>query len=389
MSSAERETPLHIVQIAPEIAAGSGVAGVAAALEREFALAGVQVEGFTLARARGRVNRTPRRALARRLSAAWDVVWFSTTGSRRARRFLAARPDAVSICHNDVMAGDVYVNHGLLQPSMRARGGYLWRMLRNPVHVFTTLRDRRRYRGGTHRAVVALTAAEAALLTATYGRVAAPITVIPNGVDLERFRPPTLEERRRSRDAAGVPADGAVAIFVGHEFERKGLPLAIDALASAPGAVLLVVGGTTESIGSARARAAHGGVAERVVFAGTHADPVPLLWAADLLVLPSAYEANALVVLEALACGLPVISTRVGFAPELIVDGRNGYLIDRDPSALAARMSEFAGADRTDWAERARRSAEPFAWGAIAGRYIALAQSLRRTPRPPSPRGIG
>ena len=384
MSSTAPLAPLHIVQIAPEIAPGSGVAGVASALEREFDAAGVRVESFTLAAARGRSIRSPRGALARRLSAAWDVVWFSTAGTRRARRFLAGRPDAISICHNDVMTGDVYVNHGLLQPSMRARGGYVWRMLRNPVHIYTTVRDRRRYRGHQHRAVVALTESEAELLTATYGRIAVPITVIPNGVDLERFRPPTPAERARSRLAAGVPADGLVAIFVGHEFERKGLPLAIDALADVTDAVLLVVGGTAESISAAKARAAHRGVADRVVFAGTHTDPVPLLWAADVLVLPSAYEANALVVLEALACGLPVISTRVGFAPDLIVDGENGYLIDRDPAALAARLNGLVDAERGDWSERARRSAEPFAWRAIAERYIALAQSLQPRKTDPS-----
>ena len=116
----------------------------------------------------------------------------------------------MSICHNDVMAGDIYVNHGLLQPAMRARGHYGWRMLRNPVHLFTAVRDRRRYRRRTHRAVVALTRAEADLLRATYGKVAAPISVIPNGVDLERFRPPTSAERRggSSRTRPATEGDG-------------------------------------------------------------------------------------------------------------------------------------------------------------------------------------
>ena len=162
------------MQIAPEIAPGSGVAGVASALEREFAAKGVRVERFTLEEARGgrRTKPVPRTALGRRLSAAWSVVWFSTVGTTRAREFLSARPDAVSICHNDVMAGDIYVNHGLLQPAMRARGHYGWRMLRNPVHLYTVVRDRRRYRRRTHRAVVALTRAEADLLRETYGKVA-------------------------------------------------------------------------------------------------------------------------------------------------------------------------------------------------------------------------
>ena len=304
----------RIVQIAPTIEPGSGVAGVAFALEREFVAAGVQVERFTAADA-GRSPVGPRRsAIGTHLARAGNVLWFSTVGTRRARRFLAERPDAISICHNDVMTGDVYVNHGLLQAAMRARGNYSWRMVRNPMHLFTALRDRIRYRGRTHRAIVALTGEEARLLREVYGRVHAPITVIPNGVDIDRFSPGDAADRAGVRRELGIPDDATVAVFVGHEFERKGLNFALEALAMAPAVMLLVVGGTAEMIRRASAQARRAGVADRVAFAGERPDPVPLLRASDVLVLPSAYEANALVVLEALACGLPVVSTRVGLS---------------------------------------------------------------------------
>ncbi|BDZ54909.1 hypothetical protein GCM10025870_19820 [Agromyces marinus] len=161
----------RIVQIAPTIEPGSGVAGVAYALEQEFRAAGVHVERFTAADAGRTLVQPHRTRFGLHLARAGNVIWFSTVGTRRAKRFLAARPDAVSFTHNDVMAGDVYVNHGLLQAAMRARGNYAWRMVRNPVHLFTALRDRIRYRGRTHRAVVALTGEEARLLTEVYGRV--------------------------------------------------------------------------------------------------------------------------------------------------------------------------------------------------------------------------
>ena len=368
----------HIVQIAPTINPGSGVAGVAYNLEREFAAAGATVERFTTVEAGRRETAARRRsALATHLESARNVVWFSTVGTRRARRFLAERPDAVSICHNDVMAGDVYVNHGLLQAAMRARGDYAWRMVRNPVHLFTAIRDRIRYRGRTHRAIVALTTTEAELLVSTYGRVRAPVHVIPNGVDVERFRPPGPDERARARAAAGVDPAHLVAAFVGHEFERKGLPLAIEGLRRAPDVTLLVVGGTTEMIRRARAQAEHHGVAARVVFTGTQADPIPYLWASDVLVLPSAYEANALVVLEALACGLPVVCTRVGFAPDLLVDGENGYLVDRDAASVGDRLAMLAREDLDPWRARARETASRYSWPEIARQYLALVDSLR------------
>ena len=103
----------------------------------------------------------------------------------------------------------------------------------------------------------------------------------------------------------------------------------------------------------------------------------PLLRAADVFILPSAYEANALVVLEALATGLPVISTRVGFAPELVVDGENGYLVGRDAAEIGERLRDLGGPGLRDRSEQARRTAERYSWSAVADRYIALAESLR------------
>lgn len=368
----------RIVQIAPTIRPGSGVAGVAYNLEREFAAAGATVERFTTEEAGRRPRRAPRRSAIRtHLESAANVVWFSTVGTRRARRFLAQRPDAISICHNDVMAGDVYVNHGLVQAAMRARGNYAWRMARNPVHLFTALRDRIRYRGRTHRAIVALTTAEADLLVATYGRVRAPIHVIPNGVDIERFRPPDAVERAHARAALGIHDDRTVAVFVGHEFERKGLPIAIDALVRAPGVTLVVVGGSPEMIRHAKSQARTAAVADRVVFAGTHDDPVPFLRAADVLVLPSAYEANALVLLEALACGLAIVATRVGFAPDLVEDGANGFLVDRDAASVGARLDEIDRNGVDAMRTRARATAERYSWPEVARRYLDLVDTLR------------
>lgn len=367
----------RIVQIAPTIQPGSGVAGVAYHLEREFAAAGATVERFTIADAGRRPSRSRRRStIATHLEGARNVIWFSTIGTRRARRFLAERPDAISICHNDVMAGDVYVNHGLLQAAMRARGDYAWRMVRNPVHLFTAVRDRIRYRGRTHRAIVALTTAEADLLVTTYGRVRAPIRVIPNGVDIERFRPPGAEERARARAAIGIHDDRTVAVFVGHEFERKGLPLVIGGLGRATGVTLVVVGGGPDMIRRAEAQAREAGVADRVVFAGTHDDPVPFLWASDVLVLPSAYEANALVLLEALSCGLPVVATRVGFAPDLVEDGENGFLVDRDSASVGDRLDELDRGDLGPMRRRARATAERYSWPEIARQYLDLVESL-------------
>ena len=369
---------MRIVQIAPFVGGGSGLAGVAWNLDQQFRDLGAQVETFTLAMARrGRGGPGPRRPLARRIARAWRTVWFSTVGTVRARRFLAERPDAFSICHDDVLAGDIYVSHGVLAASMKARGQSTWRTVRRPMHVFAYLRDLYRFRSRTHRAVVALSTAEETALRDTYGRIHAPVVVIPNGVDLEQFRPPTPDERASARAIFRLDIDARVAIFVGHEFERKGVAFAIEGLLHAPTVMLLVVGGTAEIIDAARTQAESLGVAERVLLVGPRYD-LPLFFAAsDMFVLPSAYESNALVVLEALASGLPVVATPVGFAPEIIEDGINGFLVARDARAVGEGLEQLADADLDAWRQRARASAEPYAWRRIAAQYLELAERLR------------
>jgi glycosyltransferase involved in cell wall biosynthesis len=306
-------------------------------------------------------------------------------GSARARRYLAARPDAVALCHGMVLAGDVSVNHVITVAAVHARGHALWRILRNPMVPFAYVVDRIRYRGRTHRAVVALTSAEVAALERWYGAVAPPVQVIPNGVDLVRFRPPTDAERRDARAALGLDDEHRVALFVGHELRWKGVPLAIDALVHAPTVMLLVVGGDSETIPLMLRRAERAGVLDRVHFAGVRTDLPAVFAAADLFVFPTLYEPYGMVVSEALASGLPVVATRQGCAADLIEDGVNGYLVDPDPVAIARRLEQIAATDVTDWRDACRRSVEHLGWDRIARRYIDLLSSVRPDRAAPGP----
>ena len=369
---------MHIVQIVPTIGPGSGVAGVAWNLDREFTRLGVTTETITYSMTSPPRSIRQRGPFTARLANMQRVVFFSTRGSRFARRFLAERPDAVSICHNDAMVGDIYVNHGVLHAAMRARGMVALRYLRNPTHIFTHVRDRRRYRGSTHRVIVALADTEAAALRRAYGKVHPPVVVIPNGVDLDRFHPPTPEERRSARASLGLGDDERVVVFVGHEFDRKGLPLLLQAMPHAPEALLLVVGGDPRQIAAARRQAQAVGVLERVHFVGRQSDVVPFLHAADMFALPSAYEANALALLEALAAGLPVIATSVGGAAIAVSEGETGFLVPPDAGVIGERMNLLINEDLAPWRARARLSAARFSWTFIAQQYLDLAQQVAR-----------
>ncbi|WP_407316544.1 glycosyltransferase family 4 protein [Isoptericola halotolerans] len=368
---------MKILQIVPTIGPGTGVAAVAHHLEQEWRAAGVDVGQFTLDDAHGGWLPEPGPGVLGKLTLLARVVWFSTVGSVLARRRLAEEPGTVGVCHNDALAGDVYVNHGILRVAMASRGGYVWRMLRNPLHLFTALRDMWRYQHGTHRAVVNLTAEESRALAAVYPRMTTRAVVIGNGIDVERYRPPSAEERSAARRSLGLGPDDVALVFIGHEYDRKGLPLVLDALTLLPPQVrLVVVGGSTDMVAALDQRVRALGVGERVRAVGRRADPRPILHAADALVTPSAYESYGLVVLEALACGVPVIATPVGCVPDVVDDGGCGYVVEPTPAAIARAVHRLRDADRASLALAARATAERNSWGDVARSYLDLVTTM-------------
>lgn len=365
---------MRILQVAPEIGPGTGVGGVAHQLETEWRRHGIPTARFTLAEARGGWLPKPGPGLRGKLALLARVAWFSTVGSVLARGVRRAHPDTIVVCHNDALVGDVYVNHGVVLESMRRRGHAGWRVLRNPVHPFTIARDALRYRSiRVHRVIVSLTTADADALRRTYGRLGPPSVVIGNGVDPDRFTPATEAERQAARARLSIGPDDAVVLFVGHEFDRKGLPQLTDAIAGLPERVhLLVVGGTPDLVEAHARRPAAKALGSRLHLVGAVADPTWAFHAADVFVLASSYEAHSLVVLEALSCGLPVVATAVGSVPELIETGRNGWIVEPSPESIRAAVAELLTRDQAGLREAARDTALANSWGRVAERYLKL-----------------
>jgi len=371
---------MRIIQLVPEVRPGSGVEAVAYHLEQEWQRLGIQTARFTLFEAAGSWLPAAGGGLRGKVVLLVRVVWFSTVGTLLARRMLARQPaGTVSICHNDALAGDVYVNHGIIAVAMHARGHGWLRMVRNPLHLATWWRDSVRYASRTHQVVVNLTLQEDVYLRETYRRVTPRTVVIGNGVDTERFAPDPAV-RSTTRLGLGLQEADQVAVFVGHEFDRKGLPQVLEALAGVEGVRLVVVGGTPDMIASASRTAAGHGVLDRVTFVGTQPDPSSFLVAADLLVLPSAYEAYPLVVLEALACGVPVVATAVGSVPEVIVDGRNGVVVERTAASVADGIRRVLAGDREAMARESRATALRRSWSVVAQDYLRLFETLTGSP---------
>ena len=182
-----------------------------------------------------------------------------------------------------------------------------------------------------------------------------------NGVDLERFTP---EPRELARQRLGLQTQGSYLLSVGHLIERKGHHIAIEALVALPGVTLLIAGSGPEER-ALKSLASRLGVSDRVHWAGVVPQAELRWWysAADVLTLCSSREGWANVLLEAMACGTPVIATDIWGTSEVVSSEAAGRLMERrDARALADAwqdlMSSMPARPTT------RQYAEGFSWDA-------------------------
>jgi glycosyltransferase involved in cell wall biosynthesis len=200
------------------------------------------------------------------------------------------------------------------------------------------------------------------------------VTVLRNGVDLERFRPIDRDEARRR-----LALSGRILLSVGHLVEGKGHHLAIEALTQLPDEVRLLIVGEGEWESRLRELARTTGVSDRVQFVGrVSQSELPAYYsAADALVLASRREGMANVVLESLACGTPVIGTRAGGTPEVVSEPSAGVLMARrDPTALAEAYWSLLGGNPDRQATRS--FAERFDWDATTRGQLEIFARLRQ-----------
>ncbi len=155
--------------------------------------------------------------------------------------------------------------------------------------------------------------------------------VIYNGVDFARFNPSVRRLRAEVRRELGLSEEDRVLLFVGSDWQRKGLPLLLSVLEELPEAFKLLVAGGKKL-----------GKKGRIYYLGKVKEMERLYGAADLLVLPTRYDPFANVVLEALACGLPVLTTPENGAAEIIRDGVTGHIVSKDEFSLFSFFSFIA-----------------------------------------------
>jgi UDP-glucose:(heptosyl)LPS alpha-1,3-glucosyltransferase len=284
-------------------------------------------------------------------------------------------PAEVAVAHSVHAFGAALVRSGI--PS---RWGRVWDWIKT-LSPLTNWLSGINYRSPRLKVAVAISATVKAELEALYPHLSGRIQVIPNGVDLARYRPLPLAKRQKARKALEFEPGDLVVAFVARQFMQKGLEPLLRALALLPKKFKLLVAGANvdplpESYYHRVVREL--GLEARVRFLGQVQDSRKVFQVADVLVHPVLYEAFGLVLLEAFACSIPVLATQVGGPSELVIQGVNGAFIERDAASIAAALRRWIlnPALRRGLNRGALKTARHFRWSRSLEAHMKLCRSL-------------
>lgn len=284
------------------------------------------------------------------------------------------RMDAITVhfCHRDYSKHATAVRRSRASP-LHTLNAYLSSLL-------SLFAERLCYRPSRAGTLIAVSSGLAAELRRLFPAMASRVIVIPNGVDSTEFRPDP-DARARVRSEFGLGEEDLVAVFVGGDWERKGLPIALKGIAATGRWHLLVAGeGDADEL---RRLASLENVGDRLHVIGHTPRPAEVLAAGDAFVLPTFYEPFGMAALEAAATGLPLLMSRVHGGEELVEEGETGFFIERTPESVANRLELLADDPelRGQLGEGARRAALKHGWDEIAQSYESLLASAARPTR--------
>jgi UDP-glucose:(heptosyl)LPS alpha-1,3-glucosyltransferase len=287
--------------------------------------------------------------------------------------------------HERIACCDIYragdgVHRQWLANRKRAAGA--WERIAlalNPYHWYTLAAERRLFQSPGLRAVICNSNMVKEEVRRHFGLAESKLHVIYSGVDLAVFHPDLrLTWRGRKREELGIADAVMVFLFVGSGFRRKGLPQLLRALTGVRDAHLVVVGADKE-LPQLRRAAEQSKLSGRVHFTGGQEDVKPWYGMADCFVLPTFYDPFPNAALEAMACGLPLITSLQCGAAELIESGVEGYVcsdaLDVVELARCLSLAAAPGQARRMGAA-ARRKVEPFSLDGMAQQLTRLYADL-------------
>ena len=311
-----------------------------------------------------------------------ELLSFTLSAARRLR---AGAYDLVQ-SHEKLLWQDVYragdgCHREWLHRRRRHNAGWRPRLAPfTPYHRLVLALERHALGRRHYRRIVANSERGRADLQRHYGVPAGDIRVVYNGVDLQRFTPARRESLREAvRSELEIPRDVLLLLFLGSGFERKGLAYLLRSVRALPDDVWVLVAGHDLHAEAYRALTERLGLAHRVRFVGALAEPERGYAAADVFVLPTIYEPFSNACLEALASGLPVITTRTNGVSEVLTGGLRDLVVEEpgDDAVLAARLRAVRDRDlRETLGREARRAAEQRPLARTIDEFIAVYREL-------------
>lgn len=335
----------------------------------------------------------PRGALAANVSVVrcdpfyLGATWRDAGFARAVRAELRARPFDLVQSHERIPGVDIYRAgdgvHAAWLERRRAGQSFFARIgvALNLHHRYLCNAERRLFEHPALRAVICNSAMVRDEIAARFAIDPAKLHIIHNGVDLQRFSLSLAASYRDDmRGQLAIAQTERVLLFVGSGFLRKGLNAALDALSRGPSGVSLVVVGHDKHLRRYQNRAAELGIEKRCRFVGAIEDPAPYYAMADALILPTLYDPFPNAALEALASGLPVLTSTACGAREVIIEGENGWVADPlDVTTIAGQIRTFAALDALALARMraaARATAEGFDVEQMGQKLFSLYREL-------------
>ena len=266
----------------------------------------------------------------------------------------------------------------------------------NPFHPMILRAERRMLAGRNYRRLIALTPQVRDDLNRYYGVPATDVDILPNGYSKTEFNLNNRQhDRAEMRRRLDLPDHAKVIVFVANESERKGLPQLLRAIAKLGDSTLYILAVGRFDPAPVYKLANSLGLGTRVRLPGASAQVAPYYAAADLFALPTQYEAWGLVIVEALACGLPVLTSRLAGAAVAVRINDTGELLDepRDEAEIAEKLVTLLNRLKKLDPETTARSVAGYEWSRLLEQYekILLACSLRIAvaPTPPAANTTG
>jgi len=311
-------------------------------------------------------------------------LWRDWSFARAVCRAVAAKAPELVQSHERLLCCDVYragdgVHRSYLDERLRGAAPFRrWLTEWSPYHRYVLAVERQLFASPLLRAVICNSKMVRQEIHERFGLPEEKLPVVYNAVDGEAFSPALRQHGSAVRQALHVPEGATLFLLVGSGYARKGVATALRALARLPENAFLAVVGRDKALASYARLAKQLNVSERVALLGPREDAKPFFGAADVFVLPTFYDPCPNAALEAMACGLPVVTSTKCGAAELVTEHDAGFVCPaRDIDALVQHMTALMDVElRASAGARAREAVLPLTPAAMTLQLALLYRDL-------------